>query len=72
MNIYPETNIFAPENQWLGLMYFLLGFGLFSGAKLLVVSGRVNSHGVPMLPMLPMGVSSHEASPPGSSVYFSC
>ena len=36
----PETNsIFAPENQWLESMSFLLGPGLFSGA--MSVSGSV-------------------------------
>ena len=35
----PETNIFAPEKSWLGDDPFLLGFGLFSGAML--VLGRV-------------------------------
>ena len=35
----PETNIFAPENG-----NFLLGPGLFSGAKWLLVSGRVYGH----------------------------
>ncbi len=35
-----ETNIFAPENGWLEYDPFLLGFGLCSGAKMLV-SGRV-------------------------------
>ena len=33
----PETNI-ALENQWLEDEIFLLGFGLFSGAILLLVS----------------------------------
>ena len=37
----PETDIFAPE-KWDGWnTSFLLGFGLFSGANLLLVSGRV-------------------------------
>ena len=39
----PETNIFTPENGW--LEYFLVSFwgrlGIFSGANLLLVSGRV-------------------------------
>ena len=36
----PKTNIFAPENGWLEYYCsFLLGFGLFSGANLLLVSG---------------------------------
>ena len=29
----PETNIFTPKNGWLEYNPFLLGFGLFSGAK---------------------------------------
>ncbi len=37
----PETNIFAPENGWLEYDCCLLGPGLFSGANLLLVSGRV-------------------------------
>ena len=37
----PGTNIFAPENGWLEYDRFLFGFCLFSGAKLLIVSGRV-------------------------------
>ena len=36
----PETNS-LPENQWLEDESFLLGFGLFSGANLLLVSGSV-------------------------------
>ena len=36
----PEINIFAPENGWLEYDRFLLGPGLFSGANLLLVSGR--------------------------------
>ena len=47
----PETNIFAPKNGWLEYDPFLLGiFGLFSGANLLLVSGRVTGlkifHGI--------------------------
>ena len=37
----PEKNIFAPESQMVGRFDFLLGPGLFSGAKLLLVSGSV-------------------------------
>ena len=37
----PETNSkFAPENGWLEYWGFLLGFGLFAGANLLLVLGR--------------------------------
>ena len=40
----PETNSkFAPENGWLEDDPFLLGVSLFSGANLLLVSGRVFS-----------------------------
>ena len=41
----PETNIFAPENGWLEYDCFLLGFGLFSDAKMLVSGSRVFSEG---------------------------
>ena len=41
----PETNIFAPENVWLEYDCFLLGFGLFSDAKMLVSGSRVFSEG---------------------------
>ena len=37
----PETHIFAPEHGWLEYDPFLLGPGLFSGANLPLVSGRV-------------------------------
>ena len=40
LNILPETNILEPENGWLEYGCFLLGFGLCSGAKMLV-SGSV-------------------------------
>ena len=36
----PETNIFAPKNGCLEYDPFLLGFGLFSGATSMLVSGR--------------------------------
>ena len=36
-----KLTIFAPENGWLEDDPFLLGFGLFSGAKMLLVSGRL-------------------------------
>ncbi len=41
-NTLPETNIFAPENGWLEDNPFLFGPGIFSGAKRLLVSGRLN------------------------------
>ena len=47
----PETNIFAPENGC--LEYFLVSFWVlapFSGAKLLLVSGRVPIHGSVNIP----------------------
>ena len=45
----PETNSkFAPKNGWLEYDPFLLGFGLFSGANLLLVSGRVNKSKIPI------------------------
>ena len=41
-NTLPETNSkLAPENGWLEYDPYLLGFGLFSGANLLLVLGRV-------------------------------
>ena len=39
----PKTNIFAPTNGWLEYDPFLLGFALFSGAKMTLVSGRGKS-----------------------------
>ncbi len=48
----PETNIFAPENGWLeDFLVSFWGFGLFSGAKWLLVSGRV-----PALPIHPSNI----------------
>ena len=60
----PETNI-APENEWLEDDPFLLVFGLFSGAKMLV-SGRVYT----LTPLI--GVKETPGKPFFLAVYRGC